>query len=208
MIITAITKQRRGERYNVFVDDRFAAGLSATVLAESGWRENQTITEEELARYRERDEYGKILAKAYDYLSRRPHSVAELKDKLLRKEYPEAVITEVLEHLGELGYLDDADFAARWVTLRGDTRGPALLRQELRKKRVAPEVIEEAVEVNPGDLRLAAETLARKRLERLTGQPWEKVYTRLTSYLSARGYPYDVVRDVMAGLKAELNAAA
>ena len=210
MKITAITRQKRGDRYNVFVDDKFAAGVSATVLADSGWRQGDLVTEEDLVRYRDRDEHGKVLYKAYEYLSRRQHSTWELHDKLMRKEYDSWVVDEALDHLKDLGYLDDAEFARRWVSLRGLSRGRNKLRQELLQKRIDSELIDAAVGEHEAssDPAADAEALARKRFERMGDLPWEKAYPRLANYLTSRGYSYEIVKPVLATLKREASAAA
>lgn len=205
MIITAIKKQQRRDRYNIFVDGTFKAAFSAEVLATSGLAKGDELKPGQLESYVERDAYGKVLAKAYDYLSRRPHGTAELKVKLKRKEYETSLVEEVIEHLIELNYLDDAAFAKRWIESRGSTRGPALLRQELRQKRLAADVIEPvlAEQREQKDEIAEAEELARHRLERLTNEPWQSVYTKLSGYLSRRGYSYDTVRQVLVTLKEE-----
>lgn len=203
MKVTDITKQRHGDRYNLFVDGDFAAGLSAGVLADSGLRRGQEITAAELGRLVARDDYGRVLAKAYDFLSRRPHGSEELRTKLLHKDYDGKLIDEAFAHLTELGYLDDADFARRWAALRGSSRGPIKLRQELRQKRLPDELIEQALaeRAEEHDELQEAVVLARKRLDRLRGHPWETVYARLSRYLSGRGYPYDTVKLTLSRVK-------
>ncbi len=210
MIITAIKKQERRDRYNVFVDGKFAAAFSANILATSGLAAGDTIKPGQLEQFVERDAYSKVLTKAYDYLSRRPHSTGELRTKLKRKEYEPALIDETLEHLTELGYLNDAEFARRWIDSRGSSRGPALLRQELRQKQLPGEVIDQALsdDRSQRDEVAEAEDLARRRLERLGNEPWESVYAKLSGYLSRRGYPYGTVRQVLATLKRERQTAA
>lgn len=203
MKITRIAKQEKRDRYNIFGDGKFVTALAAEVLAQAGLRQGDEIDPGTLEELSGRDEYTKALHKAYSYLSRRPHSRGELLTKLSRKNFAPELIEEVLGHLAELGYLNDEDFARQWVMERGTTRGPKLLRAELRKKRLSDDIIKKVLidHREEHDLAKEAETLARKRLERLAGQPWEQTYTKLSAYLARRGYDYDIVRNVLGKLR-------
>ncbi|MSU76193.1 hypothetical protein EXS54_01845 [Patescibacteria group bacterium] len=198
MKITKIAKQECRDRYNIFVDDRFFTALSADLLLESGIGQGDEIAEEQLNPFIERDGVGKVVTKALDYVSRRPHSEAELRTKLGKKDYDEAHIDDALVRLNELGYLDDEAFARQWIAERGTARGQRLLQMELRRKGVADAIIEQVLAEDTPDELSHAKDLATKRLSRLSGQPPAVVRRRLTDYLARRGYSYDVISQVLA----------
>jgi regulatory protein len=87
----------------------------------------------------------------YEYALRalggRAHSIAELRQKLLRRAEREEDIGEVLSRLKQHGYLDDRRFAGSYASwrLERDGFGRSRVLRELRQKRVAPAVAEEAV---------------------------------------------------------------
>lgn len=205
MKIVRIAKQEKRDRYNLFGPSGFVGAVSAVVLAESGLREGDELDPGKLDELQQRDTYGKALAKAYDYLSRRPHARAELQKKLDAKDFDPELTGQVLDHLEDLGYVNDEEFARRWVMLRGASRGPTLLRQELRRKGLDDTLIDRVLVEHreEHDDLTEAETLARKRYATMTDVPWEKVYARLTGYLGRRGYDYDVIRTVVDRIKAE-----
>jgi regulatory protein len=209
MRITRIAKQERRDRYNISVDGRFAAALSAGLLAESGLREGDELEPGQLDPLIERDEAGKVLNRALRFLSTRPHSEHELRTKLLRRRSSKStppdpgLVDDAFERLRELSYLDDAAFARQWVEERGGQRGGRLLRAELRRKGVTAEVIDAALEsAGSADPVSAARALAVKRLARLsgTGRPRD-VHDKLTRYLAGRGYDYNVIRQALAELE-------
>ena len=203
MRLTRITKQEKRDRYNLFAEeDTFVGAVSALVLAQSGLREGDAVEPGRLAELMAEDEYGKALAKAYDLISRRLHTRAELKRKLERKLYDPALIEEVLDHLAELGYLDDLEFARRWVAERGGQRGARLLTAELRRKGVADEAVREVLtgHQESSDAVAAAESLARKRLPRLLGTPPRQAEAKLTRYLAGRGYDFETIRQAIGRL--------
>ncbi|MCL6544346.1 MAG: recombination regulator RecX [Bryobacteraceae bacterium] len=80
-------------------------------------------------------------------LGRRAHSVAELRDKLRGKAESMAEADQVLRRLKESGYLDDRRFAASFAEVRLTSQGLGRSRalRELRARRVAPAVAEQAV---------------------------------------------------------------
>lgn len=100
-------------------------------------------------------------------LGRRAHSVAEMRDKLRGKAESMAEADRVLRRLKETGYLDDRQFAASFAEVRltsqGLGRGRAL--RELRARRVAPAVAEQAVREaykDVDEVQLIRNFLARK----------------------------------------------
>lgn len=196
MRITAITKQETRDRYNVFVDGEFAVALSAETLLESSWANGDEVTEADLQRFGQRDAYSKLLTKALGLVSRRPQSRYELTTKLTKPDTDSAVVEDVLERMVELGYVDDHAFAKQWVAERGIQRGQALLKQELRRKRI-PDAVAEDVLAEFGeqtDQTAAAYELATKRWPRLVNRP--NADRRLQDYLLRRGYQHEVVREV------------
>lgn len=199
MKITKIAKQERRDRYNIFVNERFFTALSADLLLESGIGEGDELASGQLDPFIERDGVGKVVTKALGYVSRRPHSEAELRTKLAKKDYDEAYIDEALERLNQLGYLDDEAFARQWVDERGRQRGKRLLQMELRRKGVADGIIEQVLAEDSSDEVSQARDLVAKRLSRLSGQPPAVVRRRLTDYLARRGYSYEVISRALAG---------
>lgn len=198
MKVTRIAKQERRDRYNVFVDDAFYCALSANLLLESGIGEGDVLKPGQLDPFIDRDDAGKVVTKALTYVSRRPHSEAELRTKLGRKDYDEALIEDALLRLNQLGYLDDEAFARQWVEERGQKRGARLLQAELRKKGVADAIIEQVLAADASDEVAEARALAEKRLGRLSGHSPAIVRRRLTDYLARRGYSYQVISEALA----------
>ncbi len=102
-----------------------------------------------------------------------------MRARLTTLGYPAALVGITIERLVELGYLDDARYAAAWVASRDRSRprGVMALRRELTRKGIAGAVIEAALETRAGlqgevgtdappvsaDLAAAARLLERRR---------------------------------------------
>lgn len=85
---------------------------------------------------------------ALGVLSARAHSIAELREKLLRRAERTQDVPSVLTRLKQCGYLDDRSFATSFSVSRLENQGLGGRRvlSDLRKRRVAPQVAEKAVQ--------------------------------------------------------------
>ena len=88
------------------------------------------------------------MSRALKLLARRPHSVAEIEDRLRRKsDVDEETLRRVLKRLEELGYLDDRRFASAYASSRIAARplGAQRIRNDLRRRKVSEELTELAI---------------------------------------------------------------
>lgn len=203
--ITRIAPQGRDPgRVNVFIDGRFAFGLGATIAEDRGLRVGQTLTPAEFAALRADDELGKATDKALAFLTVRPRSIREVRERLAKKEVDPAIIEAVVERLAGWGYIGDEDFARYWVENRGanQPRGKRLLEQELWRKGVERETANRAIAGADLDEFGAALALARKRLRQLGALDEATQRRRLGSFLQRRGFDYPTVKRALDQLLA------
>ncbi|PYM07538.1 MAG: hypothetical protein DMD82_05200 [Candidatus Rokuibacteriota bacterium] len=143
-------------------------------------------------------------AAALDLLARKAWSRRDLTARLRRRGAPADVVGAVVSELESRGYLDDAQFARRWVETRAGSRrlGPARLRSELRARGVDAELAEAAIREAFGRESEASLALAagRKRLPVLEKRDPGRAPVRLSDYLLRRGYPGGVVAQVVRTL--------
>ena len=122
---------------------------------------------------------------------------------------PADAAAEILERFAEVGLINDAVFAQEWVQSRGRRSGAARLRQELRQKGVAEEVIADAIDGrgDQADLTNARE-LATRKAATMKGLDQVVRQRRLTALLARRGYSSAVIRRVIGEvLQAETTDA-
>ena len=141
-----------------------------------------------------------------DQLTGQARSRSELAGKLARKHVPADVAARLLDRFEEVGLIDDGAFARDWVQSRQAGKGLArrALAMELRRKGVASEVIEDALEtVEPDQEVDAARNLVRRKLRSLERFDNATQVRRLTGMLARKGYSpgvaFQVVREEIAG---------
>lgn len=207
MRITAIEKQERRRRANLFLDGRFALALGLEVIAQFGLRVGDELTAEGIEGLRQADVRQRALNSALRLLSYRPRSQAEMRQRLAQKGLPPAVIDDTIQRLQELGLLDDSGFARYWVESRDQAspRGRRLLAQELRLKGIERETIQEAVA--PVDEGEAAYRAARRRAQRLQGIDYPTFRRKLGDFLLRRGFDFPLVGSTIQRLWRERGEA-
>lgn len=196
MKITAIKQQvRRQDRYSISVDGKYLFSFSETELINSGLKVNQELSEQELLALKDQA----LLDKAYDrtlnLISHRPRSEWELRDYLKRKDYDEDVVAQTIERLRARGYVNDADFARRWVETRRLLKSTSKRRlaQELRQKRIADDVISQVLEADETD----EGNVLRDLVERKRKQTKYQDDLKLMQYLSRQGFNYDDIKTAL-----------
>ncbi len=194
--ITRIAPQRDPGRVSIYLDDQFALGLSTQLAEERGLRVRQELTPEQVTSLRAADALDKAVNKALMFLTIRPRSIREVRDRLKEKEVPPETIDAVIARLTGWGYIGDEGFARYWVENRGSNqpRGKRLLRQELWQKGVERETVEEALDDATIDEYADALTLARKRLVQVRNLDEATQRRRLGSYLQRRGYDWPTTK--------------
>jgi len=134
------------------------------------------------------------LEAVYRFLSYRPRSEGEIKQWLQRRGCGGDVAEAVVARLRQQGLSDDLAFARFWKDNRLSfrPRSSRLIRKELREKRVAVDIIEEVT----GDIDddQIAYKLGSGRMSSLAGLDYAQFRRRLASYLTYRGFSYEVVR--------------
>lgn len=93
------------------------------------------------------DDIATVLDAAARFLEARPRSTAEVRRRLASAGYRPELVAQAIERLVELGYVDDEAFARTWVESRdrAHPRGERALRNELREKGVAREIVDEVL---------------------------------------------------------------
>src|SRR5436309_50621 len=169
--VTAIEPQaKRAGRVSVFLDGRFAVGLHEEVAAALGLHVGQLLSEEELRGAVEAETRRRARESALRLLGYRARSRAEMRLRLLRKGYEEAIVDEALGWLQEHGLLDDVQFSQAWVEARTEAQpmGRERLAWELRGKGVDGETVADALEPRDDEteLRLALQ-VGQQKIERI-----------------------------------------
>lgn len=193
MKITSIQLQAKNTgRYSIFVDGQYAFSLSADALLESQLVNGQELIEADVARFKKLSAEDKAFGLTLAYVTRRMRSEGELLDYFRRKGYADEFRRTVLAKLKRLGLVDDAEFARRWVENRRTFKGTSAkkLRLELRQKKIADDIIRQALAEDETDERQVLRELIAKKRKTSRYQDDRK----LIAYLARQGFAYDDIK--------------
>jgi regulatory protein len=148
----------------------------------------------------------RTMNRAVKLLAAKPRSVAELRQRLLEKNWTnDAIVTGVIEKLKEYNYLDDAQYARNVALskLRQKPQGKRRLQFVMSRKKLDRETvdaaIEEAFEKIPETELI--EAAIEKRL-RLKGHPeTREEKKKFYDHLLRQGFDYDLIREKMSNLR-------
>jgi len=148
--------------------------------------------------------YRKALCSALRLLGRRDHSVAELRQKLIRRGVTEDVIQAVVAECLRLNYLDDAR-TARTLIERFKRKGCGVyrIRYELAQRGLSGERFRDLLEksVTPSEERELARRTLQQKLKTLGREPeHRKRMLRLQRFLRGRGFSDAVIAEVLENM--------
>ena len=205
MRITALKPQpRHPDRLDLFVDGVARLVVASDVAMELGLRAGTEVGEAELERVAAADVRWRAREAALALLGYRARSAAELRRRLLRKQFPADVVDGIAAELAERGHLDDGAFARAFVREHTGRRprGRGRLLQELRSRGVAAEAAGEAI----ADV-FRDESLDEAALARTAAADWLRrsgarahgpdARRRLRAYLARRGFFGEPARAVI-----------
>lgn len=144
----------------------------------------------------------RTMNRAFRLLAAKPRSVAELRERLMEKNWTNLeIVNSVIEKLEDYKYLDDRQYAADLAVskLRQKPQGKRRLQQSLSQKKLSRETVEEAIgtafEKLPED-DLIDRAIA-KRL-RLKGKPETREDTKkFYDHLLRQGFDFGLIRSKM-----------
>ena len=192
--ITALRSGKgRGKRINVFLDGKFAFSLGTEVTVKEGLQVGQALSSNQVEMLTRSDHFQRCLNTATHYLSYRPRSESEIRERLRRRGFDGDCIEAVVTRLKEQGLVDDVAFAEFWKDNRESfsQRSQRLTKLELRRKGIDSNIIDQVV--NGTDDSDSAYRAALGKARRLPLSDYQGFRRRLGEYLRRRGFNYEVI---------------
>ncbi|OGH20111.1 MAG: hypothetical protein A3D74_03455 [Candidatus Levybacteria bacterium RIFCSPHIGHO2_02_FULL_37_13] len=141
------------------------------------------------------DELDKFYNSSLRFLSYRPRSEKEVRDKLKSKKASPEIIEKTIAKLKEKKFINDEEFAKWWIESRLmlKPRSLRLIKMELKQKGIPDETISNFKFLISNDLE-QAKKLVEKRIKRFKGLPKQEIYQKLGRYLASKGFDWDTIK--------------
>lgn len=196
-VITKIGRQKNNnERYNLYLDEKYAFSVDEAVLIKYQLTKGKVIEDFTIDEMVFDDEVRKAYNKAINFLSYRMRSEHEVKQKLLQSEFGEAVILEAVRKLHEHGFLNDESFTKALVATqkKNSKKGPAAIRQELKKKGIEKDLQEEVLAAYSEEEQLAiARALTEKIINQNDTKTPSQIKQKVQDALQRKGYNFTII---------------
>ena len=182
------------KRSNIYLDGEFCCSLDNLLVLKYGIVQGKQISEEELIKLQEENEFSGAFDLALNYVSRYRKSKKQVIDYLVKKGYLYQLAVKVVEKIEGYGFVDDTDYAKSYVRQNSKSKGKKLLKMQLRLKGIDKDTAESAVDEIEDETPAATE-LAKKymRNKEVTKENLAKCYR----YLLSKGFSYDSARNAI-----------
>ena len=201
--ITALVLGKKNENMvNIYLDDEYYTNVPIDFVVEYNLKKGRELSDSDLALL----ELDKLRATAYIYVlnsvSRRSVSVADMRRKLYDKEYPSAVVEEVIAKAKGYNYLDDDYYAKCYVEQNIKRKGSLRIKAELKQHGISDELINKYLKKSDEEVEVALKE-AEKFASRLDLTD-AKDKNKLIRHMQYKGYNWEIITKCLSYLENEL----
>ena len=120
----------------------------------------------------------------------------QLREKLKDAYYPEEAIEYALSYCKEKHYVDDLDYAERFIASRSATLSKKMIEQKLYQRGIGKDVMEQAFEEADIDEEEALRSLIERKYKDIADLSFED-RQKVIKKLMAKGFSYDAIKAVI-----------
>ena len=187
------SKAGNGNKIHIYIDNEYVLTVYDDYWHRNGFKDGETITEEELASLKEEAGFRLAYEKGLDLLSRRSYSKKELYQKLKLK-YGDSASERAIEKLLYFAYLNDEEYARIYSKHLYETKKYDVKRisMELKLKGIDREIIENVTKTLDNEpITRIIEMLSTKFSN---GFKDEKTKKRFVAKLQRMGYSWNDIK--------------
>ena len=189
MIVTDIKPQAKNtKRVNLYLNGKFYCGLELFTVMKHRVKIGNDYTEKEIIDIQIAEEEGVCFNYALNLLSKSVKTEKEIIAKLKKRGYVSEIIDKVIFKLKDYGYVNDEEFAEKYINSYSKNKGKRLLKNELKLKGVSDAIIEDKFLSVENELETAIK-IAEKYVK---NKPTDiKTKQKCYKYLLSKGFSYD-----------------
>lgn len=201
--ITKIEQQKKNkDRYSIYINGEYSFGVYEDVLIRYQLSKGMEFEEDFIEEVLKKEEQEKANYYAIGLLNFKLRTEKEIRDRMWKKEYSKEIIDRTIDYLKRLKYLDDEEYAKRFIKDRVNLKklGKERIKSELYYKGIDNEIISNQLDelVDQDDQYYTAIELAKKKLNTTYKNDDKNArYRKLGGFLQRRGYSMDIVMKVL-----------
>jgi len=185
MIITKLDKVGT-KQVRLFFDEEKYCLLYYNEVRRLGFHEKDEVGQQEF------EELNKLLLhraklKAMSLLKYQDRTRKELKDRLMRAEFPEFITEGAIAYVESFGYINDEEYIRRYMEYKAGTKSRIQIKMDLRKKGIGTEILERIFDEYEYEEDDVLEEQVQKRI-RQKGSVTKENFQKYYGYFARKGF--------------------
>lgn len=185
MIITKLDKVGT-KQVRLFFDEEKYCLLYYNEVRRLGFHEKDEVGQQEF------EELNKLLLhraklKAMSLLKYQDRTRKELKDRLMRAEFPEFITEGAIAYVESFGYINDEEYVRRYMEYKAGTKSRIQIKMDLRKKGIGTEILERIFDEYEYEEDDVLEEQVQKRI-RQKGSVTKENFQKYYGYFVRKGF--------------------
>lgn len=185
-------------KFRIYLDGQFAFVLYKSELSSCHLKDGETVTEDQIETILSEIVLKRAKRKAMSLLQSMDRTESELRDRLLRKDFPEETVDQAVRYVKSFGYVDDRRYAESFILSRKGRKSRREIYAELSGKKIDGEIVDEMMErcYEESDSGEALRHLLRKKHydpSRASVEEKQKLY----AYLARKGFSYGEIKKAL-----------
>lgn len=194
MIITKLDKVGTKQVRLCFDEEKYCL-LYYNEIRRLGFHEQDEIGQEEF------EELNKLLLhraklKAMSLLKYQDRTRKELKERLMRAEFPEFITEGAVAYVESFGYINDEEYVRRYMEYRSGNKSKIQIKMDLHKKGIAAETLEKVFDEYEYEEDDILEEQVKKRI-RQKGSVTKENFQKYYGYFARKGFNSGKILDLL-----------
>ena len=194
MIITKLDKVGT-KQVRLFFDEEKYCLLYYNEVRRLGFHEKDEVGQQEF------EELNKLLLhraklKAMSLLKYQDRTRKELKDRLMRAEFPEFITEGAIAYVESFGYINDEEYVRRYMEYKAGTKSRIQIKMDLRKKGIGTEILERIFDEYEYEEDDVLEEQVQKRI-RQKGSDTKENFQKYYGYFARKGFNSVKILDLL-----------
>ncbi len=197
-MIIEIEKQKKDNRFNLFVDGEFYSGLNVDQVVKYNLKSGQDLEKDFIDQIVLESETFYAFNKVLKYISKSMKTEHDLQKYLLQKGFKDDVIQQTIQKLKDYNYLNDELYVKSYVETYKNKYGINKIKQNLKNKNVDEELINQYLNFDEKEVifNIKKEILKQTKNKELDLKQKQRLYRNLTY----KGYSFEQIKKAFSML--------
>lgn len=191
-MIIKLEKQKKDNRFNLFVDGEFYSGLNVDQVAKYNLKSGQDLEKDFIDQIVLESETFYAFNKVLKYISKSMKTEHDLQKYLLQKGFKDDVIQQTIQKLKDYNYLNDELYVKSYVETYKNKYGINKIKQNLKNKNIDEELINQYLNFDEKKVifNIKKEILKQTKNKELDLKQKQRLYRNLTY----KGYSFEQIK--------------